>query len=88
MLQLLFAGGLFYHLYNQLSYMVLYQGISPVTFSVGNTMKRVAIIVTSVAFFKNPVSLLNWAGSAVAVFGTYWYSAATWRVRQQFSATR
>jgi solute carrier family 35, member E1 len=85
LLQVLFAGGLFYHLYNQLSYMVLYQGISPVTFSVGNTMKRVAIIVTSVAFFKNPVTLIGWAGSAAAVFGTYWYSAATWRVRQQFA---
>jgi solute carrier family 35, member E1 len=83
--QLLLAGGIFYHLYNQLSYMVLYQGISPVTFSVGNTMKRVAIIVTSVAFFKNPVSPLNWLGSAAAVFGTYWYSVA--RVRQQVVRT-
>lgn len=85
MWQLLVAGGVFYHLYNQLSYMVLYQGISPVTFSVGNTMKRVAIIVTSVALFKNPVSLLSWVGSAAAVFGTYWYSAAAWRVRQQLA---
>lgn len=83
--QLLLAGGLFYHLYNQLSYMVLYQGISPVTFSVGNTMKRVAIIVTSVAFFKNPVSMVGVAGSAAAVFGTYWYSGAISRVRQQFA---
>lgn len=39
--QLLAWGGLFYHLYNQASYMVLNQGVSPVTFSVGNTMKRV-----------------------------------------------
>lgn len=44
----------------QASYMVLDQGISPVTFSVGNTMKRVAVVVTSVMFFKNPVSMMNW----------------------------
>ncbi len=61
----------------QLSYMVLDQGISPVTFSVGNTMKRVAVVVSSVMFFRNPVSLLNWVGSFVAIFGTYLYSLAT-----------
>lgn len=57
--------------------MVLDQGISPVTFSVGNTMKRVAVVVSSVMFFRNPVSLLNWVGSFVAIFGTYLYSLAT-----------
>ena len=40
----------------QASYMVLDQNISPVTFSVGNTMKRVAVVVSSVLFFRNPVS--------------------------------
>ncbi|GLI71662.1 hypothetical protein VaNZ11_016898 [Volvox africanus] len=76
-LQLLLWGGVFYHLYNQLSYMVLDQGISPVTFSVGNTMKRVAVVVSSVMFFRNPVSPLNWAGSFIAIAGTYLYSLAT-----------
>jgi solute carrier family 35, member E1 len=71
---LLIVGGVFYHLYNQLSYMVLNQGVSPVTFSVGNTMKRVAVVVASVMFFRNPVSPLNWLGSATAIFGTYLYS--------------
>jgi len=37
---------------HQASYMVLDTGISPVTFSVGNTMKRVAVVVSSVMFFK------------------------------------
>lgn len=77
LLQLLAVGGLFYHLYNQASYMVLDQGISPVTFSVGNTMKRVAVVVSSVMFFRNPVSAANWAGSLVAIAGTYLYSLAT-----------
>jgi len=32
--------------------MVLDQGVSPVTFSVANTMKRVAVVVSAVMFFK------------------------------------
>ncbi len=74
--RMLAASGLFYHLYNQASFMVLGQGISPVTFSVGNTMKRVAVVVSSVVFFKNPVSALNWVGSMIALMGTGLYSAA------------
>ena len=34
-------GGLFYHLYNQTSYMAL-TGISPLTYSICNTVKRCA----------------------------------------------
>lgn len=51
-LQLILWGGLFYHLYNQASYMVLDTGVSAVSFSVGNTMKRVAVVVSSIMFFK------------------------------------
>ena len=74
-LQMLAAGGLFYHLYNQVSFQAL-EGIDPTTFSVGNTMKRVVVVVASVMFFKNPVSPLNWVGSALAILGTFWYSHA------------
>ena len=74
--RLLALTGVFYHLYNQMSYMVLDQGISPVTFSVGNTMKRVAVVVSSIVFFKNPVSMLNWIGSMIALLGTGLYSMA------------
>jgi len=77
MWQLLGWGGIFYHLYNQTSYMVLNEGVSAVTFSVGNTMKRVAVVVSSVMFFKNPVSIMNWVGSGIAIAGTYLYSLAS-----------
>lgn len=56
--------------------MVLGLGIAPVTFSVGNTMKRVAVVISSILFFKNPISLLNGIGSSVAVLGTLLYSLA------------
>ncbi|OIV96012.1 hypothetical protein TanjilG_27116 [Lupinus angustifolius] len=69
-------SGVFYHLYNQSSYQALDE-ISPLTFSVGNTMKRVVVIVSSVIVFRNPVRLLNGVGSAVAILGTFLYSQAT-----------
>lgn len=56
--------------------MVLDQNVSPVTFSVGNTMKRVAVVVSAVLFFRNPVSALNWVGSFTAIVGTLLYSIA------------
>lgn len=87
-IKLLAGSGLFYHLYNQVSYMVLDQGISPVTFSVGNTMKRVAVVVSSVIFFKNPVSALNWVGSMLALLGTGLYSAAKQRASDEAKAKK
>lgn len=70
------VSGIFYHLYNQSSYEAL-DDISPLTFSVGNTMKRVVVIIASVLVFKNPVRPLNALGSAIAIFGTFLYSQAT-----------
>lgn len=67
----------------QASYMVLNQGISPVTFSVGNTMKRVSVVVSAVLFFKNPVSFLNWIGSLAAIFGTFLYSLAKQKAAEE-----
>lgn len=45
----------------QVSYMIL-QRVSPVTHSVGNCVKRVVVIVTSVLFFRTPVSPINSLG--------------------------
>eukprot|EP01018_Ginkgo_biloba_P004914 Gb_37426 [translate_table: standard] len=70
------ASGIFYHLYNQSSYQALAE-ISPLTFSVGNTMKRVVVIVATVLVFRNPIRPLNAGGSAIAILGTFLYSQAT-----------
>ncbi|KAM0829312.1 hypothetical protein ACQ4PT_066954 [Festuca glaucescens] len=50
-----------FHAYQQVSYMILAR-VSPVTHSVGNCVKRVVVIVTSVLFFKTPVSPINSIG--------------------------
>lgn len=64
-----------YHLHNQVSYMSLDQ-ISPLSFSIGNTMKRVTVIVTSILIFRTPVSPINALGAAIAILGTFLYSQA------------
>jgi solute carrier family 35, member E1 len=40
--------------------------VSPVTHSVGNCVKRVVVIVTSVLFFRTPVSPINSLGKHVS----------------------
>ncbi|KAG6424518.1 hypothetical protein SASPL_114936 [Salvia splendens] len=63
-------AALCFHAYQQVSYMILQRG-SPVTHSVG---KRVVVIVTSVLFFRTPVSPINSLGTGVALAGVFLYS--------------
>ncbi|CAN6908085.1 unnamed protein product, partial [Brassica oleracea] len=67
------AQSVFYHLYNQVSYMSLDQ-ITPLTFSVGNTMKRISVIVASIIIFHTPIRPVNGLGAAIAILGTFIYS--------------
>lgn len=69
------AQSIFYHLYNQVSYMSLDQ-ISPLTFSVGNTLKRISVIVSSIIIFHTPIQPVNALGAAIAILGTFIYSQA------------
>jgi solute carrier family 35 protein E1 len=69
------AQSVFYHLYNQVSYMSLNE-ISPLTFSIGNTMKRVTVIVSSIIIFHTQVRPVNAVGAAIAILGTFLYSQA------------
>ncbi|KAK1326690.1 hypothetical protein QJS10_CPA01g00947 [Acorus calamus] len=69
------AQSVFYHLYNQVSYMSLNE-ISPLTFSIGNTMKRISVIVSSIIIFHTPVQPINALGAAIAILGTFLYSQA------------
>lgn len=69
------AQSVFYHLYNQVSYMSLNE-ISPLTFSIGNTMKRISVIISSIIIFHTPVQPVNALGAAIAILGTFLYSQA------------
>jgi len=69
----IFLSGIWYYSYNEFAFHAL-ESVDQVTHAVGNTLKRVVIIVATVVVFQNPVTLLGAAGSAVAVAGTLLYS--------------
>jgi solute carrier family 35, member E1 len=48
--------------------------VHPVTHAVGNTLKRVFVIVSSVVLFKTPVTNQGIIGSAIAIIGVLIYS--------------
>jgi len=66
-------SGIFYYLYNEVAFLALSE-VAPVTHAVGNTIKRVVIILASVVVFQNPLSGLGALGSAIAIAGTLLYS--------------
>ncbi|XP_075480297.1 triose phosphate/phosphate translocator, non-green plastid, chloroplastic-like [Primulina tabacum] len=66
-------AALSFHAYQQVSYMIL-QRVSPVTHSVGNCVKRVVVIVSSVIFFRTAVSPVNAFGTGIALAGVFLYS--------------
>merc|ERR1719352_288890 len=68
-------AGAFYYLYNEVAFLALGR-VNPVTHAVGNTIKRVVIIIASVIAFKTPLSLIGVIGSSIAITGTLLYSLA------------
>eukprot|EP00980_Cylindrotheca_fusiformis_P015168 scaffold4197_cov115-Cylindrotheca_fusiformis.AAC.2 len=72
---LLGLGGATYYAYNEVAFLALGK-VNPVTHAVGNTIKRVVIIVASVIAFKTPMSTGSIIGSSIAIFGTLLYSLA------------
>ena len=75
LLWLICQSALYFTAYSEVQFKALDQ-ISPVTHAVGNTMRRVVIMLVCIFAFKTPVSLLGWVGSATAIGGTYAYAIA------------
>ncbi|KAM4124863.1 hypothetical protein ACJW30_01G266900 [Castanea mollissima] len=68
-------AGFCLHGYQQVSYMIL-DMVSPITHAVGNCVKRVVVIVSSIIFFQTRVSPINSLGTALALAGVFLYSRA------------
>jgi len=75
LITLLALGGATYYAYNEVAFLALGK-VNPVTHAVGNTIKRVVIIVASVIAFKTPMSTGSIIGSSIAILGTLLYSLA------------
>jgi solute carrier family 35, member E1 len=72
----LLISGFSYYCYNEVAFWIL-GSISPMTHAVGNTVKRVIIILASLLILKAPISNYGMLGSTIAVLGTFAYSAAS-----------
>jgi solute carrier family 35 protein E1 len=72
-LRSLILSGLSHYLNNEVMYLALGK-VHPVTLAVGNTMKRVFILIASVMVFRNPISVQAGIGSGVGIGGVLLYS--------------
>jgi len=77
----LILNGFYFYAYNEVAFYTLSK-VTPVTHAVGNTLKRVAVIFTTVLVFKNPVSNLSIIGSTIAILGALLYSLVKAREKQ------
>lgn len=73
--KLLLGSGVFYTLYNTVSFMALGR-TGVITHAVGNILKRASVIVVSILFFRTPIKLLNAVGMIIAIAGTALYAFA------------
>lgn len=69
----LIAGVLIYA-YNELSFSVLAEVRRPTTHAVANTLRRVAVIVTSVIIFGYRLPAIGVFGAVLSMAGVLWYS--------------
>ncbi|KAG6505115.1 hypothetical protein ZIOFF_037463 [Zingiber officinale] len=67
------AQSVFYHLWNQVSYMALEESF-PLTFNIGNTMKRISVIVSSIIILLTSIQPINALGAAIAILVAFLYS--------------
>jgi len=65
--------GLYYYFYNELAFMVL-DLLDPVGQAVGNTVKRVVVIIAGTIIFNKPLTTNGMIGSTVAIAGVLLYS--------------
>jgi len=69
-----FLAGLFYYLYNEVAFLALSVVDTPVTHAVGNTIKRVVVLVASTVYFKTEMTAQAVVGCCLAIGGVLLYS--------------
>jgi solute carrier family 35 protein E1 len=77
-----FLASLSYYLYNELAFLCL-DNVSPISHALGNTLKRVFIIVSSMLVFGNRMNMRGCLGSILAVGGVLMYSMEKTRLAKK-----
>lgn len=78
---LLFLDGVFSMLQNIFAFTVLAM-VTSLSYAVANATKRVVIIGASLVFLQNPVTMINFIGMMIAVFGVLVYNKAKYDQNQ------
>jgi solute carrier family 35 protein E1 len=73
MIKAVLISGFFHYINNEVMFLALGK-VHPITLAVGNTMKRVFIMVASVLVFRNEISTQAGIGAAVGIAGVLLYS--------------
>jgi solute carrier family 35 protein E1 len=61
-----------FQLYYECAFLAL-DAVSPVTLSIGNNLKRIVIVITSVIIFNQKMSTQSMIGSSIAIGGVLLY---------------
>lgn len=75
MSMLFFTNSLAHWLQNIMAFSVL-SGVSPLTYSIMNTLKRLFVIALSIVWFGNPITASNAIGICIAISGVMLYNRA------------
>jgi len=65
--------GLYFYGYSEVAMKAL-KSVSPVTHAIGNTLRRVIIMLVCMVVFRTPMTLLGGVGSFFAIAGAYNYA--------------
>eukprot|EP01121_Diplochlamys_sp_Union-15-3_P022838 TRINITY_DN9848_c0_g1_i1.p1 TRINITY_DN9848_c0_g1~~TRINITY_DN9848_c0_g1_i1.p1 ORF type:complete len:358 (+),score=25.19 TRINITY_DN9848_c0_g1_i1:50-1075(+) len=58
--------------------------VTPLTYSVANTIKRVIVIIASIFYFGNIPSTLNAVGMILAIFGIFLYNRTEYNLAREY----